>query len=93
VNKRVATQENYARLTTTTPVDPEPPMGGRHDVEQAGGGPQAEEWHGLAVEVLMIDRRRKNRYGGLSMRYFRIQHLYERRLDLCARPTPPLAST
>jgi hypothetical protein len=41
-------------------VDVEHPLGGRHDAKHAGGGSsQPEERHGLAAEVLIIDRHMK----------------------------------
>jgi hypothetical protein len=49
-----------ARWTTTNHVDTEPPIEGRHDAKQAGGGSQPRERHGLAAEVFMINRHRKD---------------------------------
>jgi hypothetical protein len=40
--------------------------GVRHDMAQAGGRSQAEERLGEAAAILMISRRRKAMYGGLS---------------------------
>jgi hypothetical protein len=51
----------------TSHVDVEPPLWARHDSKKTGGESQPEERHGLAVEVLIIDPRRKTQYGGAGL--------------------------
>jgi hypothetical protein len=55
------------------------PMGARIEATQDGGGSQPEERHGLAAEVVRIERRRKTRYGGFWKIFpYPIKHLWWR---------------
>jgi hypothetical protein len=70
------------------------PLGARLEATQDGGGSQPEERHGLAAEVLMIIRRRKNSVRGVLGKIFPCPpSLEERRLDPCVLPAPPLVCT
>jgi hypothetical protein len=68
-------------------------LGARLEATQDGGGSQPEERHGLAAEVLMIIRRRKNPVRGVLENIPVPPSFEERRLDPCALPTPPLVGT
>jgi hypothetical protein len=56
---REATPWYGARWQPTYHVRLESPMGARREATHAGGGPQPEERHGLAVKVYRTVRRRK----------------------------------
>jgi hypothetical protein len=53
----------------------ESPMMARREATHVGGGSQPDERHGLAAEVLRIDRRWKTRYEGFLNKYFQTRYI------------------
>jgi hypothetical protein len=60
VDSREAAPWQGVRWQSTGLVNLESPLGERHEATQAGGESQPEERHGMAAEVLVLDRFREN---------------------------------
>jgi hypothetical protein len=93
-DSREAPPRYGVRWKSTSLMSFESHLGVRRKAMHAGGGSQPEEPHGLAAEVLRIDRRRKNPVQRVFEHIFPYTTSFaERRLDPRVQPTPPLIGT
>jgi hypothetical protein len=74
-DRREAAPRHGARYQPTNRVGFESPLGARREATQGGGGSQPEERQGMAVEVHMLIRRRKNHVRGFLNGYSLTHHL------------------
>jgi hypothetical protein len=70
-DSREAAPRQGVRWRSTTNVSFESLLGARRETSQAGGGSQPEERHGMAAEVLRIDRRQNNSVRTVIHKYYR----------------------